>query len=245
MENFEVFITCDMGEGLDNEPLLMPYIDSCSIACGYHAGNVDTMSKVVLLAQKHNKFIGAHPSFPDREGFGRREMKLPKAELVEIIKDQIDILKKICVEKGAALNYVKPHGALYNVAVTASDVAEAVIQAVIETDKNLWIYTPSHGLLAQMCLKNKIQVKYEAFADRNYQDNLNLVSRSLPDAVIDKPEKVIEHVSFMIKHHSVKTITGKLAPIKAEVLCVHGDNPNTILILKELHKWKKNSFNNE
>ncbi len=230
-------ITCDMGEGLNNESLLMPYIHSCSIACGYHAGDIMTMRETVSLAKKYDVIIGAHPSYPDREGFGRRDINLSTSELINIIKDQIIELKSICNELLMPLTFLKPHGALYNKAVKDKETALAIVQAILETDKNLWIYTPYKSLLAQTAIKHTIKLKYEVFGDRNYSDDLSLLSRELTEAVIYDPEKVIDHVSYMVPNQCIKSISGKLIPVKADVLCIHGDNPNALNIVRELHAW--------
>lgn len=237
MENSPIEITCDMGEGINNEFSLMPFIDSCSIACGYHAGDISTMTATVLLAKKFNKLIGAHPSFPDREGFGRRDMNLPHEELIEVIKDQILRIKNICNGLGVTLSYVKPHGALYNKAVQDNNTAVSIVKAIIESDISLTVYTPFNSLLAKVAHENNIRVKYEVFGDRNYLDDLRLQSRQHTEAVIEDPSKVIEHISYMIKHQCIKSISGNLIPIKADVLCIHGDNPNALQIVRELHKW--------
>jgi 5-oxoprolinase (ATP-hydrolysing) subunit A len=226
-----------MGEGLNNEQSLMPYIHSCSIACGYHAGDVGTMTDTVVLAKKFQKLIGAHPSFPDREGFGRRDMNLPSDELKEVIQDQILKIRFICDDLQATLSYVKPHGALYNKAVQDRDTALAIVQAVAEIDKSLAIYTPFNGLLAEVAIENNIRVKYEVFGDRNYLDDLRLQSRQHPEAVIEDHKKVIEHVSYLIEHQCIRSITGKVIHVKADVVCIHGDNPNALVILRELHAW--------
>lgn len=226
-----------MGEGLNNESSLMPYIHSCSIACGYHAGDLVTMTDTVVLAKKHNKLIGAHPSFPDREGFGRRDMKLPHDELKEVIKDQILQIKHICDAENARLTYVKPHGALYNKAVQDKETARTIVQAILETDPVLMVYTPFNSLLADMAMERNIMVKYEVFGDRNYLDDLRLQSRQHPEAVIEDPVKVMEHVSYLVKHQCIKSITGKLIPVKADVLCIHGDNRNALKIVSTINEW--------
>lgn len=227
-------ITCDMGEGMYNELSLMPYIHSCSVACGYHAGDVKTMTDTIVLAKKYYKIVGAHPSFPDREGFGRRDMNLPDSELVEVVKNQIILIKEICDSSDVPLSYVKPHGALYNKAVKDKETASAIIKAILDIDKNLFVYTPFKSYLAEIAIQNKIRVKYEVFGDRNYLDDLRLQSRQHPDAVIEDPALVIEHVTYLLEKGCIKSITGKLIPIKADVLCIHGDNKNALEIVKQL-----------
>lgn len=232
-------ITCDMGEGFNNEAELMPYIDSCSIACGYHAGDMATMRETMALAIENKVRIGAHPSFPDRENFGRKNMDINLPDLITAITDQVNTLNFICEEYQIALDHIKPHGALYSMAVKDEGTAEAIIEAIKALQLDLFLYTPFHGTLARLAKENNIGVIKEAFADRNYADDLNLVPRQELKAVIYDPLKVWEHVKLMIEQNLVKTVSGKEIPIQADVFCIHGDNPNALAIVRYLHEKGK------
>lgn len=227
-------INCDLGEGIGNEELVMPYITSCNIACGGHAGNQRTMSHVVNLAQKFKVNIGAHPSFPDQENFGRKVMELPSNQLFSVIRSQIVSLDQILLEKNLSLNHVKPHGALYNCAVIDENIAEVIIQVVKSFDKNLMLYVPYQSVIEKKAIYHGVPVKLEAFADRNYNSNLTLVARNHPNAIIHDPIEMFQHIYEMIMYDKVITIHGVGKSIKAETFCVHGDGKNIVNNLKIL-----------
>ena len=231
---YSIDINCDLGEGAGNDALLMPYLSSCNIACGGHAGNDDTMKETIRLALQHNVKIGAHPSFPDRENFGRTEMNLPNNELSTLIIAQIIRLKILTEEAGGKLNHVKPHGALYNMAAVNDSTAEAVIDAMAAFDKGLILYVPYGSVIAKKAIERNIQILYEAFADRNYNNDLTLVSRQLSNAVMKDSGDVLAHVVRMVKEKKVKTVDGDLVKIEAGTICVHGDNPHAVEIVSHL-----------
>lgn len=238
---YSIDINCDLGEGVGNDAQLMPYLSSCNIACGGHAGDDNTMRETIRLAIENNVKIGAHPSFPDRENFGRLEMNLPNNELTTVIIDQILRLKILTEEAGGKLNHVKPHGALYNMAAVNDSIAEAVLDAMTPFDKNLILYVPYGSVIARKAIEGKQPIKYEAFADRNYNEDLTLVSRKLDNAVLEDPDQIIDHVIRMIKEKKVKTINGNFSDIEAGTLCVHGDNPHAVAIVSQLSKNLKNN----
>ncbi|MEQ9231485.1 MAG: LamB/YcsF family protein, partial [Cyclobacteriaceae bacterium] len=144
-------LNCDVGEGINNEELLMPFLSSCNIACGMHAGDESTMRRVVDLAASHEVAVGAHPSFKDRENFGRKEMDLELEEITNLVKIQILKLKEICEEKGTSLHHVKPHGALYNQAAKSSEISEAIVRAVEEVDPSLQLYGLADSEMQSAC----------------------------------------------------------------------------------------------
>lgn len=236
MNLFTIDINCDVGEGIGNELALMPIISSCSIACGGHAGNNTTIKETIELALLHRVHIGAHPSYPDRENFGRKEVDIPFGELQQSIENQINTLQYELRKSVATMNHVKAHGALYNKAAVDAETAKCLINAVKNTTKDIWLYALYESVLAKLALENGLRVRYEAFIDRNYNTDLTLVSRSEPNAVITDPKKVLKHLLRMITKHSVKTISGEKVDIKAETFCIHGDNPNAIRILNYLSK---------
>jgi UPF0271 protein len=234
--NQNIDINCDVGEGLGNEADLMPYISSCSIACGAHAGDESTIEQTILLALKQNVKIGAHPSFPDKENFGRKILNITSAELQKSIESQITLVKKYTESHGSHLHHVKAHRALYNLAAKDEKTALALIAAVKNVAKNVFLYVPYGSLLVDLAKKNDLKIKIEAFADRNYNFDLSLVSRKEKDAIITNPTLVAEHLLKMITEQRLITIDGVGVKIHAETFCIHGDNPCAISILKMVSK---------
>lgn len=238
-KEYTIDINCDLGEGAGNDALLMPHLSSCNIACGGHAGDDTTMKETIRLAIENDVKIGAHPSFPDRENFGRMEMKMSNEELTTNIIEQIIRLKTLVEEAGGRLNHVKPHGALYNMAAVNDSTAEAILDALVAFDEKLILYVPYQSVIASKAIDRNIPIKFEAFADRNYNDDLTLVSRKLIDAVMEDPDQILKHVIRIIKEKKVKTITGKLLTIDCGTLCVHGDNPHAVEIVSHLNQRLK------
>lgn len=234
VQNQSIDINVDVGEGIGNESLLMPYVSSCNIACGGHAGNSKTMRKVVKLAKQHRIKIGAHPSFPDVENFGRKPIDMPCVALFASLKEQITNLMTIVQEENTLLHHVKPHGALYNMAVTDVKIATAIVEVMKSFALPIKLYVPYKSVIETLALQNNIPITYEAFADRNYNDDLSLVSRSENNALIHDSDVMFEHVLHMINKHKVKTITGAEVAIEAETFCVHGDHLHAAELLKKL-----------
>lgn len=229
-------INCDVGEGIDNEAELMPYISSCSIACGAHAGDEKTIVNTIELARRYDVKIGAHPSFPDKANFGRKIINIASAELQESIETQINTIKMHVERVGAKLHHVKAHGALYNLAANDTTTAQILIGATKNTTENVFLYAPYNSLLVDLAQENKLKVKVEAFADRNYHTNLTLVSRKMKNAVLTNKKFVVDHVLKMIQQKQLISIDGVEVKIDAQTFCVHGDNPSAIEILKYISK---------
>ncbi len=227
-------INCDLGEGIGNDEQIMPYIGSCNIACGVHAGNRNLMKKTVQLAIKNDVKIGAHPSFNDRENFGRKEMFIPKDILKSQIINQIASLNEIVKDQGMKLQHVKPHGALYNMAAKNTEVAMAVIESIQFFNEDFILYVPYGSLIAYKAEKFNIPFYNEVFADRNYNDDLTLVSRNHADAVIEDADIIRDRITQLIKDKTIISITGKIKTMIADTVCVHGDNPNVEQIVKDL-----------
>lgn len=238
---YKIDINCDMGEGVGNEESLMPFIASCSIACGGHAGDEETMMRVVGLAAENGVLVGAHPSYPDREHFGRRTMDISERELTKSIREQIGALERILHFK-LPLDHIKPHGALYNDIAINRQLARVFLGAVWGYRKKACIYVPYGSIIAEEALLNDFRIKYEAFADRNYNPDLSLVSRSGENALITDPKAVLDHLIPMVTRNEVVAITGKVVGLKADTFCIHGDVPATLQILtylsEELPKHK-------
>ncbi len=229
-------INVDVGEGINNESQLMPYISSCNIACGGHAGDDDSMKMVVNLAKQYQVKIGAHPSFPDRENFGRQNIKISCAGLYKSIREQINSLMKILRDENAMLHHIKPHGALYNMAATDKSTATVIIEVMKSISLPIKLYVPYNSVIAKLALKENIPIVYEAFADRNYNDDLSLVSRNEKNAIISESEELFNHVFRIIIQRKVKTINGVEVKIIANTFCIHGDNPKAVNLIKDLNE---------
>lgn len=233
----KIDINCDLGEGVGNEAKLMPYISSCNIACGAHAGSVDIIDDVITLAHKHNVKIGAHPSYPDRENFGRKKIDMPLDELQLTLIDQINLLKQHCEAlTNKPINHIKAHGALYNSSAVEEDIAKTVVKAILQTAPHAKLFVPPHSVIEKEALKSNINICYEVFADRNYRDDLTLVPRSEHHAVITNKKDVVDHILNMVLNQHVKTVSGKNMQIKADTCCVHGDNQQAVEIVEFLHQ---------
>jgi len=231
-----VDINCDMGEGTGNDALVMPYISSASIACGYHAGDVDLMYHTVALAAKHRVSIGAHVSYLDKDNFGRSEINLPEAEVYELVQQQLIILKEITDLFDKSITHVKPHGALYNQSARDSRIAKTIAKAVKDFDERLVLFglSGSHSIREAELLG--LKAFHEAFADRTYQDDGSLTPRSRPGALIEDVGEAISQVLQMINERTVTTVTGKVIPIVAQTICIHGDGKHAVEFAKAVHK---------
>ena len=235
MKNFLIDINCDVGEGIGNEALLLPLISSCNIACGGHAGDLHTIKEVVVLAKKHKVKIGAHPSYPDKENFGRLSMLISEDELISTIQEQVENFLAILKKENIAMHHIKPHGALYN------DIAKDLILAriflkAIAPYKKFFLYVPYASVIEKEALKQGFLIKREAFADRNYNADLSLVSRKLPHAVLGDPKSVLKHLLLIVKENKVSTSNGDMIHIVADTYCVHGDTAGALQILMYLSK---------
>ena len=234
MEIKTIDINVDVGEGIGNESLLMPHISSCNIACGGHAGTPEIMRDVTCLAKQHRVKIGAHPSFPDKENFGRMVMDMSCVALYASIKHQIRDLLSVLKSENARLHHIKPHGALYNLAATDVKTANVIIEVIKSLMLPIKLYVPYNSVIAKLAIENDIKIVYEAFADRNYNDDLSLVSRQENNALIHEENDLFNHVVKMVSEQKVKTIQGRDIDILADTFCLHGDQPNVVNLIKDL-----------
>lgn len=228
-------LNCDMGEGLDNDAAIMPFISSANIACGYHAGNTDTMKKTVLLATEHQVAIGAHPGFADPEHFGRREQQLTEPALYDLVSAQVYALQTICCTHGVPLHHVKPHGALYNMAARTPAMAKIIAKAVKDVDNDLRLFGLSNSLLISAAAAAGLKTVSEVFADRSYQDDGSLTARSQPGAMIESETLAVKQVLQMVTRQEVTTQSGKIIPLKAETICIHGDGAHALEYARAIH----------
>ena len=229
----EININCDLGESsklhsTKNDPLLLKIVNSANIACGYHAGDKQTMEKTIEISRKNNVSIGAHPSFNDPENFGRKRLDLPSSEIKKLVIDQIDILSKIANDKGTKVTHVKPHGALNNMACENYDLAKIISEAIIEVNKELIFLVPTGSQMEKAGKKLGMKIAAEIFADRNYEDDGNLVSRSKNNAMIIDPEIAKKHVVKMVESQALNCYSGKQIPCEIDSICVHGDGKSAV-----------------
>lgn len=229
-------INCDVGEGVGNEVALFPYISSCNIACGGHAGNPATMKSIILLSQSYRLKIGAHPSYPDRENFGRISMEISRDHLIESIRKQLAVIANILQIEGVKLHHIKPHGALYNDIAKDASLASIFLEAIHTYKEETVLYVPYNSEIEQLARTKGFIINREAFGDRNYNEDLSLVSRSKNNALIETPKAVLQHLLSIIKDQKVKTISGKCINIKADTVCIHGDTAAAVEILEYLSK---------
>lgn len=228
-------INCDMGEGIGNDEDIMPYITSANIACGYHAGNEETIRTTALLAKNHGVHVGVHPSFRDRENFGRIEVGCSPEEVYTLVSEQLQLFQQVVNAWDIAIHHVKPHGALYNMAARDAKLAQAVCSAVKDFDRRLLLFGLSGSHLINEANKLGLTCMQEVFADRTYQEDGSLTPRSKPNALIEDEEAAVKQVLQMVNEKKVTTITGKPLPIQADTVCIHGDGPHAILFAKRLH----------
>jgi UPF0271 protein len=218
-------INCDMAEGLPTDALLMPYISSANIACGYHAGDESVMKRTVELAVENAVAIGAHPGFADKENFGRTEIQLPLAQVYDLITKQLYILKKIT---GTKLHHIKPHGALYNMSARDPLLANTIAKAVFDFDDELLLFGLSGSHSITEAQKAGLNTASEVFADRTYQPNGSLTPRSQPNALIENTPQALEQALQMIQQQTVTAVNGKPVAIVADTICIHGDGPHAV-----------------
>jgi UPF0271 protein len=237
----KIDLNCDMGESfgrytLGTDQAIMPYITSANIACGFHAGDPLVMSRTVRLARKHGVGIGAHPGYPDLQGFGRREMQLGPEEIEQIILYQIGSLAGFARAAGDDLVHVKPHGALYNQASSDRVLAEAIVQAVTRFSRALIIVGLADSEVIKAALEAGQPVAREAFADRAYEADGSLRSRRLPGAVLHDPERAAEQAVNIARDGLVVAWGGEKVRVKADTLCIHGDTPSALTIAQAVCK---------
>lgn len=226
-------LNCDMGESIGNDHLIMPHINACSIACGGHIGDKESMTQTVRLALKHQVEIGAHPSFPDRENFGREAFNMPSDELISSLSEQINSLYEVCKSEGATIKHIKPHGALYNQAITDLKTAVVVIQ-VMKKYPGLTLLAPWQSVVAELAQEDDIPLRFEGFADRRYEHDGSLAPRTTSDSVIKDPAEAYDQVRQIAKYQKLTSIDGITFDFEAETFCIHGDNPNAVNIARRL-----------
>ena len=229
-----VDLNADLGEGSGHDAELFEVITSANIATGFHAGDSDTMHAAISDAMQHGVAIGAHPSFFDRENFGRKELNVSNEEVFDAVAYQLGIFQAIASAVGVRPNHVKPHGALYNMAVRNGNLAEAIARAIESVDPKLILFAPDNTELARAGEAHGLQVAPEIFADRNYLNDGWLVPRTRADALLHDPKEAAQRVLRMLREGKVRSVEGRDVDVRGETICVHGDTPGAVEFAREL-----------
>ena len=242
----EININCDLGEkskfhSTKNDPDLLKIVNSANIACGYHAGDKETMNSVIEISKTNQVSIGAHPSFNDPENFGRKKINLNSSEVTKLIIDQYEVLQKIAENHNENVTHIKPHGALNNMACEDLELATTIAKAINSINKDIIFLVPTGSKMELAGRKLNMKIACEIFADRNYEDDGNLVSRSKDNALITNPDVAKKHVLKMVKNQALNCFSGKKIPCKIDSVCIHGDNESSLATAKSI---KDNLINN-
>ena len=237
----EININCDLGEkskhhSNKHDPDLLEIVNSANVACGFHAGDDESMNQVVKISKKNNVSIGAHPSFNDPENFGRSRMNLSSGEIRKLIIDQYEILQNIAIKHGEFVSHIKPHGALNNMACEDLELASILAKAIFDINKDLIYLVPTGSKMEQAAKKLDMKIACEVFADRNYEDDGNLVSRKKENALITDPKEAKKHVLQMVKTQALNCHSGKQIPCEIDSICIHGDNINSLATAKSIRE---------
>jgi UPF0271 protein len=237
----EININCDLGEKSKhhsnvNDPDLLKIVNSANVACGFHAGDENTMNEVIKISKKNGVSIGAHPSFNDPENFGRTRINLSSTEIKKLIIEQYEILQNIALRYNEKVSHIKPHGALNNMACEDIELANILAKTINEINKDLIYLVPTGSKMEQAAKKLNMKVACEIFADRNYEDDGNLVSRKKSNALIIDPEEAKKHVLNMVKNQSLNCHSGKQIPCEIDSVCIHGDNTSSLAIAESIRK---------
>jgi UPF0271 protein len=241
MTTTPINLNADLGESfgawhMGDDAALLQIVKSANVACGFHAGDPSVMRQTVRLCVAHGVSIGAHPSFPDLQGFGRRVMHMSPTDLEAAVLYQIGALQAIAAAEGGSVTHVKPHGALHNVACADLAVARPIVQAVHRLDPQLCLLVPPYSQLAHAAEQLGHPVRYEVFADRAYLDDGQLVPRSQPGAVLHESADSVAHVLRMMQAHGIVTQHGKHLPCRIDSICVHGDGPHAVATAKAVRQ---------
>ena len=237
----EININCDLGEkskfhSTKYDPDLLKIVNSANIACGFHAGDEETMKNTIEISKINNVSIGAHPSFNDPLNFGRKRISLSRNEIKKLIIDQYEILQGIAENLDTVVTHIKPHGALNNMACEDLNLSRILAETIFNIDKNLIYLVPTGSKMETAAMEFNMKIACEIFADRNYEDDGNLVSRSKADAIITDPEKCKKHVLEMVKNQSLNCLSGKKIPCQIDSICIHGDNTQSLETAKQIKK---------
>ena len=239
--SMEINLNCDLGEkskhhSNENDPDLLKIVNSANVACGYHAGDEETMREVVEISKQNNVSIGAHPSFNDPENFGRKRINLGADEISKLLIDQYEILQNIAIKLDEKVSHIKPHGALNNMACEDLELATILAKTIYSIDKDIIYLVPTGSKMEIAAKKLNMKIACEIFADRNYEDDGTLVSRSKDHALIIDPEQAKEHVFNMVNNQTLNCHSGKQIPCEIDSICIHGDSVSSLSTAKQLRE---------
>jgi UPF0271 protein len=223
-----VDLNADLGEGAGHDDELLALVTSANIACGFHAGDAETMRGSIEAARNRKVAVGAHPSLFDRENFGRKELPVKSDEVFDAVVYQLGIFQAIAEAANVRPNHVKPHGALYNMAMRDRELANAIGRAIAQIDAKLILFAPQNSELARAGTTNGLQIAPEVFADRNYLSDGSLVPRARPDALLQDPAEAATRVVRMLREGKVRSVDGVDVDVRAETICLHGDKPGAV-----------------
>ena len=241
IKTMEININCDLGEkskhhSNKHDPELLKIVNSANVACGFHAGDEDTMDQVVQISKDNGVSIGAHPSFNDPENFGRKRINLSSLEIKKLIIDQYEILQNIASRHNENVSHIKPHGALNNMACEDIELATTLAKTIKDISKDLIYLVPTGSKMEVAAKTLNMKIACEIFADRNYEDDGNLVSRKKSHALITDPELARNHVLSMVKNQAINCHSGKQIPCEIDSVCIHGDNESSLATAKSIKK---------
>ncbi|HEU0208698.1 MAG TPA: 5-oxoprolinase subunit PxpA [Candidatus Udaeobacter sp.] len=231
---FSVDLNADLGEGSGHDAELFELISSANIATGFHAGDPSSIFDSIRAAKEKAVAVGAHPSFVDRENFGRKEIVVPIPELFAQLVYQLGAFQSMALIAGVRPNHIKPHGALYNMAVRDKEIADAVAQAIAAVDPALVLFAPANSAMERAGRKAGLKIAREIFADRNYLNDGWLVPRTRPDALLHDPRQAAERVLRMLREGKVRSVEGRDIDVGGDTICVHGDTPGAVAFAREL-----------
>ncbi len=237
MNSIDINLDCgeyDNPQHHQHDAMLMQYVSSCNIACGAHAGNNEVMHQTLRLARQHNLSIGAHPSYPDRQHFGRRSLAISDLELAQSLRDQILLLRLVAQTQGARLSHVKFHGALYNDAANNSRLANLCCDVLAQIDPSLLLYGLAHSGLLAIARDRGFRTVAEAFIDRRYQSDQTLTARKTKGALLHEHTQTLSQALEIVRNNRVQTRNGTWVPCYAQTLCIHADSPNATMIARSL-----------
>lgn len=234
-------LNCDMGESfgawsMGQDDTILPYVTSANIACGYHAGDPAVMRKTVAAALQHGVALGAHPGLPDLVGFGRRNFDITPTEAYDMVVVQVGALAGVAASQGGRLHHVKAHGALYNMASRNEGLADAIARAVSDVDSSLVLYALAGSKQVEAGRRHGLTIAEEVFADRSYQDDGSLTPRTQPGAMIEDADASIHQVVRMITEGMVGTMQGNDVAVRADTLCIHGDQPGAVVFAQAIRR---------
>jgi len=232
----KVDLNSDLGEGAGHDDEILSLVSSANIACGFHAGNPAGIFNSIRAAKEQGVAVGAHPSLDDRKNFGRTEMQVGGAEVYALVAYQVGAFQALCTAAEAKMNHVKPHGALYNMAMRDRELSDAIAHGVLAVDKGAILFAPAGTELFKAAHELELQSASEVFADRNYNGDGTLVSRTRPDALLRDPGEAAERVVRMLKEGKIRAIDGSDVAVRPETICLHGDTPGAVQFARTLRE---------